>query len=70
MILEITEDGTVFCNFYHHCDIQWANVWDRLCDDFCPVCSKPTTPYYSQEVTPEYRPQKTKPAFRSRTIAN
>jgi hypothetical protein len=51
--MELTEQGTVYCNFYHHCGVHWADVWDCMCNDHCPMCNKEITPYYSEEMKPE-----------------
>jgi len=39
-------------NYYHHCDVDWTDIWDSCCNDECPVCGcKEIEPYRSVDVT-------------------
>ncbi len=41
-----------FRNFYVHCDQEWQDEWDSMCNDRCPVCNAEIEPYKSEEITP------------------
>ena len=34
-------------NYYEHCDVEWQDYWSSACDDECPICGAPITPYKS-----------------------
>lgn len=42
-----------FLNHYHcgHCDADWDDVWDCMCNDRCPECNAEIEPYESEELT-------------------
>ena len=40
-------------NFYKHCGEEWEDEWDSTCDDECPVCGAPISPYKSEDIKPE-----------------
>ena len=40
----------VYRNYYRHCDTEWVDAWDSACDDECPVCGKPISPYKSEDL--------------------
>lgn len=39
-------------NYYKcpHCNIEWEDSWDSMCDDRCPDCNAPISPYKSEEI--------------------
>jgi hypothetical protein len=38
-------------NFYKHCNTEWDDTWDSMCNDECPVCGeKDIEPYKSEEI--------------------
>ena len=42
---------TTYTNHYYcaNCEASWADVWDCMCNDRCPVCNKEIVPEYSEE---------------------
>jgi hypothetical protein len=43
-----------YLNFYVHCQNEWTDSWDCMCNDECPVChTKDIEPYQSLEITHE-----------------
>lgn len=50
---DILDDPEIlFCNFYKcpDCQCEWEDTWDSQCDDECPECGKPITPYKSEDI--------------------
>ncbi len=47
---ESKEITILFVNFYHHCDVEWNDAWDSMCNDECPVCGAEIEPYRSKDV--------------------
>ena len=41
-----------FHNFYRckKCKTEWDDCWDSACDDECPKCGTPYTPYKSVKI--------------------
>lgn len=45
---------STFINFYNcPCGEAWADIWDCMCNDKCPVCCKEIEPYYSEDIESE-----------------
>jgi len=40
-----------YINHYNHCDTEWEDDADSMCNDRCPVCDKEIEPYSSEEIT-------------------
>ncbi|WP_019584512.1 hypothetical protein [Thioalkalivibrio sp. ALE16] len=42
-----------FENYYfcRRCNLEWIDEWDCMCDDECPDCGTPHTPYHSRDVS-------------------
>lgn len=37
-------------NYYRHCDTEWEDEWDSMCNDECPVCKSEIEPYKSEDL--------------------
>ena len=44
------EPEVQFRNHYEHCEQQWSETADSMCNDKCPVCNKEITPTSSEEI--------------------
>lgn len=47
------EEVTRYLNHYccPYCEVEWTDEWDCTCDDRCPDCDRPISPYHSDELT-------------------
>ncbi len=37
-------------NTYRHCDIEWCQEAECMCNDRCPICNKEIEPYKTREI--------------------
>jgi len=42
-------------SFYKHCGEEWESVWDSACDDECPKCGKPISPYDYEDIVTDIK---------------
>ena len=49
-----------FKNHYSHpaCGVEWEDIWTSTCDDKCPKCDAPISPYCSEELDTDFEPTK------------
>jgi hypothetical protein len=38
-----------YTNHYYHCNVQWDDEWDCMCNDGCPFCHHEIEPYASTQ---------------------
>lgn len=43
----------LYHNFYKHCEKEWDDEWDSMCNDKCPKCNAEIEPYRSEEIQQE-----------------
>jgi len=49
----VTEDDPITVTNYYKCDdcnTKWEDQWSCACDDECPVCGVPYSPYKSKDI--------------------
>jgi len=61
------EPEAKYLNYYRceKCNQEWDDVCDSMCDDECPVCGKPYTPYNSEDLTPNPMPKEINDAIQT-----
>jgi len=49
---EEKEEKTIYHNYYRcdDCNVEWEDDWDCTCDDECPDCGTPYSPYKSDKI--------------------
>jgi len=40
----------MYLNKYRHCEQEWEDKWDCMCNDECPVCGAEIEPYESEDI--------------------
>lgn len=50
-MVQIFKEEKGFTNHYHceDCDVEWEDEWSCACDDECPECGTPISPYAYEE---------------------
>ncbi len=49
------DEPILYHNYYkcEDCNTEWDNSWSCTCDDECPVCAVPYSPYKSEDINAE-----------------
>jgi len=57
--LEEVEEKIMYHNYYKcdDCNVEWEDDWDCMCDDECPDCGTPYSPYQSDSSEEEPKKQ-------------
>ena len=44
------DERECFKNYYRHCETEWDDTADSMCNDRCPVCNAEIEPYKSEDI--------------------